>query len=125
MNVKNEETTEKAVTMSLIPLYFSFGLRELIRAKSLTLSKIRKSELDLITAKHDLAEKERNVVLTTDFKELGLTNEKKRNAYVAEKVSKFKKEIDVKKLEISTKKDELDIIKDLIKINELELNGDE
>ena len=119
--VLQEQTTE--ITGEL-PVLFKLGLKALIKAKSDALILLRELELDLLNAKHDLADKERVILLTTDFKELGLTNEKMRNAYVNEKLSDFKVKIDVQKHRITSKKDDIEIINDLIQLNELELQGE-
>ena len=77
--VVKEQTSE--ITGDL-PILFKLGLKALIKAKSDALILLRELELELLNAKHDLANKERNLFLTTDFKELGLTNEKLRTSYV-------------------------------------------
>ena len=119
--VLQEQTTE--ITGEL-PVLFKLGLKALIKAKSDALILLRELELELLNAKHDLADKERTIILTTDFKELGLTNEKMRNAYVNEKLSDFKVKIDVQKHRITSKKDDIEIINDLIKLHELEMKGE-
>ena len=121
------ETAVKEQTIDItgeLPVLFKLGLKALIKAKSDALILLRELELDLLNAKHDLAGKERTIILTTDFKELGLTNEKMRNAYVNEKLSDFKVKIDVQKHRITSKKDDIEIINDLIQLNELELQGE-
>ncbi len=107
-----------------LPVLFKLGLKALIKAKSDALILLRELELELLNAKHDLAGKERTIILTTDFKELGLTNEKMRNAYVNEKLSDFKVKIDVQKHRIASKKDDIEVINDLIKLHELEIVGE-
>ena len=107
-----------------LPVLFKFGLKALIHSKSNALLQLRELELDLLNAKHELSKKERQLLLTTDFKELGLTNEKMRNAYVNEELNDYKVKIDVKKHIITSKKDTIEIINDLIKLNELELQGE-
>ena len=77
------------------PVLFEFGLKRLIRAKSAALIELRELELKLINAKHELAKEERNLLLNTNFKELGLTNEKMRNAYVNEQLNDDNIKIDV------------------------------
>ena len=106
------------------PVLFEFGLKRLIRAKSATLIELRELELKLINAKHELAIKERNLLLNTNFKELGLTNEKMRNAYVNEQLNDDNIKIDVLKHGITNKKDDIEIINDLIKFNELLMKGE-
>ena len=116
-----EQTTE--ITGEL-PVLFKLGLKALIKAKSDALILLRELELELMNAKHDLADKERIILLTTDFKELKLTNEKMRTAYVNEKLSDYKIKIDVQKHRIASKKDDIEIMNDLIRLNELEMKGE-
>ena len=106
------------------PVLFEFGLKRLIRAKSAALIELRELELKLINAKHELAIEERNLLLNTNFKELGLTNEKMRNAYVNEQLNDDNIKIDVLKHGITNKKDDIEIINDLIKFNELLMKGE-
>ena len=119
--VVNEQMTDFTGDL---PVLFKLGLKALIRAKSDALILLRELELELLNAKHDLADKERTILLTTDFKELGLTNEKMRNAYVNEKLSDYKIKIDVQKHRIASKRDDIEIINDLIDLNELEMKGE-
>ena len=96
----------------------------MIRAKSAALIELRELELKLINAKHELAIEERNLLLNTNFKELGLTNEKMRNAYVNEQLNDDNIKMDVLKHTITNKKDDIEIINDLIKFNELLMKGE-
>lgn len=121
VSVLKNQTTEFTDDL---PVLFKLGLKALIKAKSDALILLRELELELLNAKHDLAEKERIILLTTDFKELGLTNEKMRNAYVNEKLHDFKVKMDVQKHRIASKHDDIEVINDLIKLNELELKGE-
>ena len=106
------------------PVLFEFGLKRLIRAKSTALIELRELELKLINDKHELAIKERNLLLNTNFKELGLTNEKMRNAYVNEQLNDDNIKMDVLKHTITNKKDDIEIINDLIRFNELLMKGE-
>ena len=119
--VVKEQTSE--ITGDL-PILFKLGLKALIKAKSDALILLRELELELLNAKHDLANKERNLFLTTDFKELGLTNEKLRTSYVNSQLSDYQVKIDVQKHRIASKRDDIEIINDLIKLNELEMKGE-
>lgn len=103
---------------------FSLGSKALIKEKSCALNQLRVMELGLLRAKHHLADKERKILLTTDFKELGLTNEKLRTAYVNSQVSGDLAKIDFQKNKIAAKKDEIEIINDLMKFIELEMKGE-
>ena len=116
-----EQTSEISNEM---PVLFKLGLKALIKAKSDALMILRELELELLNAKYDLADKERTILLTTDFKDLGLTNEKMRSAYVNDQLSDFKIKIGVQEHRIASKKDDIEIINDLIKLNELELQGE-
>ena len=107
-----------------LPVLFKLGLKALIKAKSDALILLRELELDLLNAKHDLAKRERKLLLTTDFKELGLTNENMRTAYVNEELNDYKVKIDVQKHRISSKYDDIEVINDLIKLHELEMKGE-
>ena len=55
---------------------------------------------------------------------MGLTNEKMRNAYVNEQLNDDNIKIDVLKHRITNKKDDIEIINDLIKFNELLMKGE-
>lgn len=119
--VLEENTLEKS---EKFPVIFEYGLKKLIRSKSDALLELRHLELTLINAKHELAIKERNLLLNTNFKELGLTNEKMRNAYVNEQLSDDIIKIDVIKHNIASKKDDIEVVNDLIKFNELSMKGE-
>lgn len=116
-----EKTTEFP---KFYPLIFDFGLKALIKMKSDNLIILRDLEKDLLKAECDLAAEERNLYLNTDFKELGLTNDKLRNSYVNDQLSDSKFAIAEKKHEIQSKKDDIEIIKDLINFKELEVTGE-
>jgi len=47
-----------------------------------------------------------------------------RSAYVNKQLSDYKVKIDVQKHRITSKKDDIEIINDLIQLNELELQGE-
>ena len=115
--MNNEQKTEFPDDLPI----FKLGLKALIKAKSEALIQLRDMELDLLNAKHELADEERTILLATDFKELGLTNEKMRNTHVNEELKDYKVKIDVKKHTITSKKDDIEIMNDLIRLNELEL----
>lgn len=106
------------------PVIFDFGMKALIKMKSESLIILRDLEKDLLKAECDLAAEERKLYLNTDFKELGLTNDKLRNSYVNDQLSDFRFDIAMKKHEIQSKKDDIEIIDDLIKLNELEIVGE-
>lgn len=96
--------------------YFELDGEELIKAKLRALILLNEMELELIEANWNLNEKENNLILNTNFKELGLNNEKMRNAHVNEQLRQFKQGIEIKKQQIKAKKYEIGIIKDLLKL---------
>lgn len=115
------EVDFKEEKKQIYPVLFELGLKDLIKSKSNLLFELRELELDLINSKHDLASIERSILLTTDFKDLGLTNEKMRIAYINEQLEEENVLLDIKKTTIASKKDTLEIINDLIK---LQLEGE-
>ncbi len=106
------------------PLIFDFGMKALIKMKSESLIILRDLQKDLLKIELDMAAEERNLYLNTDFKKLGLTNDKLRNSYVDDQLSDFRFDIAMKKREIKSKKDDIEIVNDLIKLNELKLAGE-
>ena len=120
--IVKDENNEVIARLS-IP-YFDFELEELIEAKYFVLNELRDIEYKILKIKIELEQKERTILLNTDFKKLGLTNEKARNAYVKERIADYSKAMEFKKLDVAAKEDELKIINNLIKINELKLEGE-
>lgn len=106
------------------PLIFDFGMKALIKMKSESLIILRDLQKDLLKIELDMAAEERNLYLNTDFKKLGLTNDKLRNSYVDDQLSDLRFDIAMKKHEIKSKKDDIEIVNDLIKLNELKLAGE-
>ena len=80
---------------------FNYNAEELIRNKDIVLLRLRQLEIQLL-------KKESELLLTTDFKAEGLTNEKQRTAYVNAQV------IDLKE-SIKAHKHSLEIVNDLLK----------
>jgi inorganic pyrophosphatase/exopolyphosphatase len=69
---------------------------------------------ELTLAQNDLMKKENELLLTTDFKELKLTNEKMRTAYITERVTAEKARVD-------GYKNSLTILNDLLKLRLIEM----
>ena len=69
---------------------------------------------DLNQVQHTYLEKETEILLTTDFKELKLTNEKMRTAYINKQLGNLK-------FQIEAYKNSLTIINDLIKLRLIEM----
>ena len=121
-----KETTkaeENNTTPLKYPALFYMGLKELIQSKSIALMELRELEHELLDEERDLLHKESKLILTTDFKELGLTNEKMRKSYIYEELYDEKCNITVKKEKIEDKKDTVEIINHLIRLNEIKLQG--
>ena len=81
---------------------FDYNAEELIRNKDIV--QLRLTELEI-----DYKRKEAELLLTTDFKELGYTNEKMKTAYVTTQLIDLKESIELHK-------NSLNIVNDLIKL---------
>lgn len=81
---------------------FNYNAEELIRNKDIVLLRLRQLELDLL-------KKEADILLNTDFKEKGCTNEKQRTAYVNTQCFDLKESI-------KAHKHSLEIVNDLLKL---------
>ena len=73
---------------------------------------------ELTIAQKDLMKKENELLLNTDFKAEGCTNEKQRTAYVNQKVTAEKAKVD-------GYKNSLAIINDLLKLRLIEMENKE
>jgi hypothetical protein len=81
---------------------FDYDALELIKNKDIVLLRLRKLEIDLM-------KKEADLLLNTDFKALGYTNEKQRTAYVNNETMQLKQSI-------KAHKHSLTIVDDLLKL---------
>ena len=81
---------------------FNYNAEQLIRNKDIVLLRLRQLEIKLM-------KKEADILLNTDFKEKGCTNEKQRTAYVNSKT------VDLKE-SIKAHKHSLEIVNDLLKL---------
>ena len=81
---------------------YEMEIIELIKTKDVALN-------DLSEALLEYKKEEALILLTTDFKELGLTNEKMRTAYVTNALINLKESIELHK-------NSLNIVNDLIKL---------
>ena len=81
---------------------FTYKAEELIRNKDLVLFRLNQLEIELL-------KKEADILLNTDFKAEGCTNEKQRTAYVNSKTVELKEAI-------KTHKHSLEIVNDLLKL---------
>ena len=81
---------------------FDYNAEELIRNKDIV--QLRLTELEI-----EYKKQEAELLLNTDFKELGLTNEKMRTAYVTNSLIDLKESIELHK-------NSLNIVNDLIRL---------
>lgn len=89
---------------------------ELIKQKELCQKDIWDKNSDLAFKQRQIKGVETNLILKTDFKALGYTNEKQRTAFVEDQVHGLKTEVDLIKQELQLHKDHLTIINDLLKL---------
>lgn len=88
---------------------FDYNAEELIRNKDII--QLRLTELEI-----DYKRKEAEILLTTDFKELKLTNEKMRQAYINKQLLHLKESIELHK-------NSLNIVNDLIRLRMQEVTS--
>ena len=81
---------------------FTYNAEQLIRNKDIVLLRLNQLEIKLM-------KKEADILLNTDFKAEGLTNEKQRTAYVNSKTVELKEAI-------KAHKHSLEIVNDLLKL---------
>ena len=87
---------------------YDMSAEELIQNKDYCLT-------ELTLAQNELTKKENELLLNTDFKAEGCTNEKQRTAYVQERVTTEKARVD-------GYKNSLTILNDLLKLRLMEMN---
>lgn len=94
---------------------FKLAPNELIEAKLHTLQKYRVKEAQIINLKQLTSLKETELLLETDFKAKGCTNEKQRTAYINNKLRADKNQLDWLKYDLAKFTDDLALIDDLLK----------
>ena len=95
---------------------FEFNAEELIQLKEKRLQEVTSKHYEVISRETDLKNAENELYLQTDFKELKLTNDKLRNAYVSKATSDARLKLDIAKYELKTQENLLAIINDLLKL---------
>ena len=100
---------------------YEFTVEELIQLKELRLKDLRTKQWKVITKENEIKNAESNLLLKTDFKELKLTNEKMRNAFINDALHKEKFELTQLKHELKQNEDVLVVINDLIELRLKEL----
>ena len=90
-------------------------VNELIVEKGKLQNKIQMKKAEILSLKHLISIQETSLLLNTDFKELGLTNEKQRTAYINDKLREKREELDWLKYDLTILEDDVEIINDLLK----------
>ena len=103
---------------------FEMTALELIQLKKLHLEDLRSKYYDLLTKERQIKNGENSVLLNTDFKSLGLTNEKQRTAYVQDASAKDRLDLDHLKYEYKQQEDIIEILNDLIKLRIAEVKNE-
>ena len=93
-------------------------VNELITEKAKLQNHMQNKKAEIITLKHLISIQETSLLLNTDFKELGLTNEKQRTAYINDKLRAKKEELDWLKYDLQIFENDVEIINDLLKEGE-------
>ena len=87
---------------------------EIFVEKGKAQTKIANKKAEILTLKHLIGAKETELLLNTDFKELGLTNEKQRSAYINQELRVDKEQLDWFKFDLFVLENDLEMINDLI-----------
>ena len=95
---------------------FDFNAEELIKLKEMRLKEVESKYFEVISRESDLKNIENELYLETDFKELKLTNEKLRNAYVSKATLEARFKLDIARFELKQQENVLTIINDLLKL---------
>ena len=95
---------------------YNFSAEQLIQTKELRLKELRTKQWELLTKEDEIRNAESNLLLKTDFKELKLTNEKMRTAYINDALHKQKFELTQLKHEVKQIEDSLTIVNDLLNL---------
>lgn len=89
-------------------------MSELIETKRSILKQSENKKAEILTLKHLISIKETAILLNTDFKAEGLTNEKQRSAYINNKLRELKEELDWLKYDLTVYENDIEILNDLL-----------
>lgn len=89
-------------------------MSDLIETKRSILKQTENKKAQILTLKHLISIQETALLLNTDFKELGLTNEKQRSAYINDKLREKREELDWLKYDLTVLENDIIILNDLI-----------
>ena len=87
---------------------------DLIETKRSILKQTENKKAQILTLKHLISIQETALLLNTDFKAEGCTNEKQRSAYVNDKLREKKEELDWLKYDLTILENDIIILNDLI-----------
>ena len=89
-------------------------MSDLIETKRSILKQTEKKKAEILTLKHLISIQETSLLLNTDFKAEGCTNEKQRSAHVNDKLREKKEELDWLKYDLTILENDIIILNDLI-----------
>ena len=89
-------------------------MSDLIETKRSILKQTENKKAQILTLKHLISIQETALLLNTDFKAEGCTNEKQRSAYVNDKLREKKEELDWLKYDLTILENDIIILNDLI-----------
>lgn len=93
---------------------------ELVEAKLYTLQRIRETEKKILMQKRRIKSKEAELLFHTDFKALGCTNEKMRNAYITTQLKDDNTDLDDYEHILNKQQDDIILINDLLELYRVE-----
>ena len=106
------------------PTMFDFDAENLIKAKKMRQEEYESKYYEVLSRERDIKNAENELYLNTDFKELKLTNDKFRNAYVSKATREDKLKLDIAKFELKQQEDLLIIINDLLALRMKEVKSE-
>ena len=95
---------------------FNATVEQLIQLKDMRYKELESKYFEILSCERELKDIENTLYLETNFKELGLTNEKMRNAYVQDQTLEHRFKLDMAKYELKQQEHALIILNDLIQL---------
>ena len=89
-------------------------MSDLIETKRSILKQTENKKAQILTLKHLISIQETALLLNTDFKAEGCTNEKQRSAYINDKLREKREELDWLKYDLTILENDIEILNDLI-----------
>ena len=102
---------------------FDLTAEELIQLKDMRLKDMESKYFEVSSRETDLKSAENELYLNTDFKELKLTNDKLRNAYVSKATLENRIKLDLARYELKQQENMLTIINDLLALRMQEVKN--